>query len=80
MSLTFDIPEDSFSDAERITIIGRSEVIVMSHKGLTEYTPERICVAASRCEICICGKDMDIKSMTHDAVSIYGTLSSIEFR
>jgi len=80
LSLLLDIPEDSFSGAERIIIIGRSEVIVMSHKGLTEYTPERICIAASKCEVCVTGDDLDIKSLTQDAISVYGILHSVEFR
>lgn len=80
LSLILDIPEDSFSSAERITIIGRSEVIVVSHKGLLEYTPERICIAAAKCEVRILGDGLDIKSMTPEAISVCGALESVEFR
>ena len=75
----FDLPSDVAVRQPRITIIGYREVVISSHKGVTEYGGERICVATEKATVKITGLDLTIKAMNTETVSVVGQLVGIEF-
>lgn len=75
----FDIPSDAAVNQPRITVIGYREVIVCSHRGITEYSGEKICVATAKASVRITGLDLTIKSMDAETVSVVGQIIGIEF-
>jgi len=76
---TFDLPADVTANLPRITIIGYREVVICSHKGVTEYGSDRICVATGKATVKITGLELTIKAMNAETISVTGQLVGVEF-
>ncbi len=79
VSEMFDLPREIMLNLPRITMIGNNQMIVENHKGVIEYTPERIRVNSSIGVIRVQGKDMKLKNIATDDIMITGGMKAIEF-
>ena len=74
-----DIPKDLVLDLPKITIIGRYEVYLENHRGIIEYLPHRLRINLSRGFVEIEGRDLEIKALMADEISINGQVNSIKY-
>jgi sporulation protein YqfC len=75
----FEIPEDIVLNVPRVTIIGNLQMIIENHRGLIEYSPERIRVGTGNGQMTIAGEDLAVGSVVAEDLSVMGRFARIEF-
>ena len=80
ISRKIDLPSEILSSDPTVELKGRSEAIVIQHKGILEYTPQRIQIASRAGCICICGQNLDISLMNRERVAVFGQIESVQYR
>lgn len=73
-----DIPEEAVTAGPRITISGGSRVLVEGHRGLLEYSGERIAAAGPGCRILIKGEGLGLVAMDRREMVVSGRLWAVE--
>jgi len=74
-----EIPEDIFLNMPKITFIGSIQVYIENHRGVIEYTSEKLRVAVTSGEIEILGEDLMLKNILPDELFLEGKIKSMEF-
>lgn len=74
-----ELPKDIVLDLPKITLIGNIQLYIENHKGIVEYSKERIRVNSKNGIIRIIGKKMVIKNIVTDEILITGEILNIEF-
>ena len=74
----FDIPGEA-AGMPRVTITGFQRVHVENHRGLLEYSQERICVNSGRLVIRINGAGLELAAMSDMELVVTGKVSSVEY-
>ena len=75
----FDIPGEAAAGLPRVTITGTARAHVENHRGLLEYSTERIAVNAGRTVIKINGRELELAAMSDMELVITGTIISVEY-
>lgn len=75
----FDLPKEIALNMPRISMIGTNQMLVENHRGIIEYTPQRIRVNSSTGLIRVQGSDLKLRNIAADDIMITGTIKSIEF-
>lgn len=76
---TFDASKEVILDIPKIELLGNCEAVIENHKGIVEYTPDRIVLEANPRRIRISGRNMEIKSVTQEMLFVAGTIDSVGF-
>ncbi len=63
----------------KVTFIGNREFIIENYKGITEYEDSKIRINAGKLDLCFCGRNMEIKTLTQELLYITGKVSSLTF-
>ncbi len=79
ISHSLAIPEDMLLDIPRISISGNRELEIENYKNVLEYTEETIALNCKDYMIKICGRKLEITSITDEFIGIRGVISSISF-
>ncbi|MGR6835425.1 sporulation protein YqfC [Syntrophomonas erecta] len=79
MAEFLEIPKDLVMDLPKLTIIGRDEIYVENHKGIIEYSTTRIRINLVRGFLEIEGRDLTIKTLVPDEMSIWGTVTGVKY-
>jgi len=74
----FDLPADAAAGLPRITLTGRKRICVENHRGLLQYSAERIEIGGGRIRVVITGCDLYLRVMKRDAVVITGEIFAVE--
>ena len=74
----FDIQEEALSGAPRIIISGSSRVMIEGHRGLLEYSRERIAAAGANCRVLVRGEELGLLAMDGRTLVITGRLWAVE--
>lgn len=75
-----DIPADAIGKIAKITITGRGEVFLEEHRGLCEYTSEKIVVKMDKkTKMSVCGQELSLIGMTSSEMRIEGIIDKIEY-
>lgn len=75
----FEIPKDLVLDLPKLTIIGRNEFYLENHRGIIEFTSERIRINLSRGFLELQGEKMEIKVLMPDEMKVWGEIRSIKY-
>ena len=75
----FELPKEIMLNLPKISMIGNNQMLVENHKGVIEYTPQRIRVNSSIGVIRIQGSEMNLKNIAADDIMIIGEIKIIEF-
>nr|MBO2494202.1 sporulation protein YqfC [Clostridia bacterium] len=75
----FELPKDIMLNLPRISMIGNNQMLVENHRGVIEYTPEKIRLNSTIGVIRVEGEDMDLKNIAADDVMITGQIKRVEF-
>lgn len=79
ISDALDLPGDIVLNLPRITITGSVAVFIENHRGIVEYTSDRVRLNTGERALIVKGEGLLIKSLVADEVTIEGRLKSIEF-
>ena len=79
LSDTFELPKDIVLDVSKIIIIGTGQITVENHKGLIEYNEELIRINTGSGIMKLCGKNLTIKNIIQEEITITGEITKIEF-
>ena len=74
----FELPPEAVAGMPRITITGRSRVLVENHRGLLEYGEELVEVAGGRIRVRIHGTELQLRAMDRNDLVITGRILSVE--
>lgn len=79
LSDMLDLPQDVVLDLPRLIALGKAQLYIENHRGIIEYTPEKIRVNSTIGVIMLIGKGMSIKTIETQEILVSGQLTSIEF-
>ncbi len=74
-----DLPKEIVLDMPLISLVGREEISVENHKGLLEYSEEKIRIGTKAGSLCIHGTGMILEQMTADCIVAKGSISGLEY-
>ena len=74
-----DMPKDIVLDLPKIVILGNKEMSIENFKGIIEYDSEIIRLNIKGAMLTIKGKNLDIRAITDEDVSVCGEFSAVEF-
>ncbi|WP_252225834.1 sporulation protein YqfC [Caldicoprobacter algeriensis] len=79
VSEMFELPKDIMLNLPRISMIGNNQMLVENHRGVIEYTPQKIRLNSTIGVIRVEGQDMNLKNIAADDVMITGVIKLVEF-
>lgn len=74
-----ELPEEIVLDLPLISMTGRSELHVENHKGVLEYTRERVRINTGCGVLKIGGKNLELSEITSEAVTVKGIVLALEY-
>jgi len=74
-----EIPDDIVLDLPRITLLGNMQMLIENHKGIVEYTGERVRVRLNREELLISGKGLALGNLQAEELIIEGEITGLSF-
>lgn len=74
----FDLPPDIVLGLPKVTLIGRAQLYIENHQGITIYEKERIRINVKDGAIVIAGKDLHLRTVYNDDIFIEGVISTID--
>ncbi len=77
-SQRLDLPPDVVAGVPRIELIGLAELSLEPHKGLLEYSEDRISVSTSIGNVTAVGTDLVIKRMNASRITVVGAIHQIQ--
>jgi len=79
VSEMFELPKDIMLNLPRISMIGNNQMLVENHRGVIEYTPQKIRLNSTIGVIRVEGQDMDLKNIAAEDIMITGVIKLVEF-
>lgn len=79
MADLLEIPADLVMDMPRLTVTGRNEFYLENHKGIIEYTTERIRINLSRGFMEVIGDNLEIQALMPDEMKVWGDINTINY-
>ncbi len=79
MADLLEIPKDLVLDIPKITLIGKNELFLENHRGIIEYSSQRMRINLSRGFLEILGNQLEIRALLPDEIKIEGDINSCRF-
>jgi sporulation protein YqfC len=73
----FELPAET-AGIVKLTVTGRRRLLVENHRGVLEYTRDRIEIGGGDVRIRVNGDGLELSAMDRDALLITGTLVALE--
>lgn len=73
----FDTSVDLAPGQSLLELVGGRQVLIENHRGITEYSRERIRICVSYGQLCICGSCLELRQMAKYQLVICGNIESI---
>lgn len=74
-----ELPREIVLNLPKVTIIGNLQCYLENHRGVIEYTAERVRVSVNGGEVIIDGRDLVIRYMTDDEIAIDGSVNRVHY-
>ncbi|HZK34872.1 MAG TPA: sporulation protein YqfC [Bacillota bacterium] len=74
----FDLPKDIMLNLPKIIMVGNTQMLVENHKGIIEYTPDRIRINSTIGVIRVRGNNMQLRNIGADDIMVTGGIKLIE--
>ena len=75
----FELPAEAVSALPVVTLTGQVEMIIENYGGVVEYSSEKITLATACGVLNIEGRELDIKYMNSQCVTVTGVICSFMF-
>ena len=79
ISNTLELPKEIMLDLPKVILIGNIQLNIENHKGIIEYSPNKIRVSTKSGMIKILGKDLYIKTIIKEEIIITGEINTFEY-
>jgi len=66
-------------DLPKVTIVGNLQVLLENHRGIIEYSPERLRISVNLGEIIISGEGLVLRNILPEQIVVEGKVISISF-
>lgn len=76
----FDLPGETLPGQVLVEIAGENRVLIEQHRGIREYSPERIGVRVRYGMIEIYGSGLELRCMSKEQLIICGRIDSVTLR
>lgn len=74
-----EIPGDVMLDLPKIVLVGNIKIFIENHRGILEYTTEKVRVNVMEYEVAITGKNLLLRNVLPDELCVEGKIKSISF-
>lgn len=74
-----DLPKEIVYNLPKVTLIGNMQVLLENHRGIIEYSAEKVRIAINSGEMEITGEGLFIRNINRDEISLDGDISAIKF-
>ena len=74
-----ELPQDLVLGAAKLTVTAGRRVLVENHRGVLDYTSERVVVSLGRGRLSIAGTDIRLRAMNRHELLIAGRIQTLEF-
>jgi sporulation protein YqfC len=74
-----EIPPDIVLDLARLTLVGNLQLVLENHRGIVEYSSNRVRLALAQGELTISGSDLVLVSLSADEIVVEGHIGKVEF-
>lgn len=74
-----ELPREVVLNLPRLTVIGNVQCYLENHRGVIEYTTEKIRVSVNGGEVQIAGRDLVIRYMASEEIAVDGVIDSIRY-
>lgn len=74
-----EIPDDIVLDLPRITLLGNMQLLIENHKGIIEYTSERVRIRLNRKELIISGIGLSLGNLQAEELIVEGEITGLSF-
>ncbi|SHK79611.1 sporulation protein YqfC [Desulforamulus aeronauticus] len=75
----FEIPRDIMLDLPKIVLVGNLQVFIENHRGIVEYTVEKVRIKVGEGEVGITGHDLMLRNIKMDEICVEGHIKSLCF-
>lgn len=75
-----ELPKDIVLDLPKITLIGNLQLYIENHKGIIEYSKQRIRINTNIGILRIIGKDLTIRTIVTEEIIVVGEIEIVEFQ
>lgn len=75
-----DMPQDVMYDLPRLTMIGDRQLYIENHRGVINFSTEKLTLALSKGELEVTGTDLVIRTIWTEEVFIEGVIKNIELK
>ncbi len=72
-----ELPKDLLMDLPRVTLLGDMQLHIENHRGIMEYTKERIRISTNLGEMTILGEGLMLRNIHSDEIAIDGKIKSL---
>jgi sporulation protein YqfC len=74
-----EIPGDVMLDLPKIVLVGNIKIFIENHRGIIEYTTEKVRVNVMEDEVAITGENLLLRNVLPDELCVEGKIKSISF-
>lgn len=74
-----ELPKDIILDLPKIIMVGNLQIYIENHKGILEYTNNRIRINTKNGVLRIIGKNLMLKNIITEEIVIVGEINQVEF-
>ncbi|MGE5580624.1 MAG: YabP/YqfC family sporulation protein [Bacillota bacterium] len=78
LSEILELPLDVSLDLPKVTIVGDLGVLIQNHRGLIQYSPEKIVIGVGKGQIAILGRSLQIEEVSKEDMIVRGSLGSVQ--
>ncbi len=78
LSEILELPMDISLDLPRVVIIGDLGVLIANHRGLMQYSTDRIVVGVGAGQITISGDNLEIEEVGQEQMAVRGVIKFVE--
>ena len=75
----FDLPADLVAGLPHVELMGNRQFYMENHRGILSYSGEEIAVNGEKLIVKVCGSNLELVSMTGEALRIRGTIDRVEW-
>lgn len=79
MTEFLEIPKDLVLDLPKVTLLGRNELYLENHRGIIEFSVNRLRINLSRGYLEIEGDKLEIKNLMPDEMTVHGEIYSVKY-
>ncbi|HZK25252.1 MAG TPA: sporulation protein YqfC [Oscillospiraceae bacterium] len=74
-----ELPKEIILNLPKVTIIGNVQCYIENHRGVIEYSSERVRVAINSGELIVSGQDLFIRYMANEEIAVDGSINAVQY-